>query len=272
MNGNGWSDVAYNMLVCKHGYVFMGRGPKVLTAANGPGLNSQHYSVCALVGTSGDVQPTDDMLNGIRDAIQYLRVHGNAGREIKGHRDGYATSCPGDALYAWVRRGAPRPKATSTPTPVEPTAPDNEDDEMPTYISLGLDSDNGLSIPRAEWTPFAFNHEYADPENQHSSGLNPSFLTGKAYFVATVTGTVTGLLPGVVFSVRCFEVDKDNEERTKTYATESFTAIADATPISHTVVGTVDAGSKVRVEVYQAGAPEGVRLRDPAVKCLYWRP
>ncbi|MEV2201209.1 hypothetical protein AB0E11_14645, partial [Streptomyces fradiae] len=28
---------------------------------------------------------------------------------LGGHRDGYATSCPGDWLHAWAHRGAPRP-------------------------------------------------------------------------------------------------------------------------------------------------------------------
>ncbi|WP_285780373.1 peptidoglycan recognition family protein [Microtetraspora sp. NBRC 13810] len=109
MDGNGWADIGYSMVVCPHGYVFMGRGPLVLPSANGAGLNSGHYAVLGLVGASGLTRPSDAMLNGIVDAVEYLRDKGNAGREIKGHRDGYATACPGDALYAWVRRGAPRP-------------------------------------------------------------------------------------------------------------------------------------------------------------------
>ncbi|WP_239089971.1 peptidoglycan-binding domain-containing protein [Sphaerimonospora thailandensis] len=87
----------------------MGRGPHHLPAANGPGLNSGHYAVLGLVGNAGLIQPTDGILNGILDAIDYLREHGDAGWEIKGHRDGYPTDCPGDPLYAWVRKGAPRP-------------------------------------------------------------------------------------------------------------------------------------------------------------------
>ncbi|MEV4096983.1 peptidoglycan recognition protein family protein [Streptosporangium saharense] len=110
IDGNGWSDIAYNLLVCEHGTVFEGRGKGVLSAANGAGLNSSHYAVCALLGDKGLVEPTDAMLNGLVDAIGYLRNHG-AGNEIKGHRDGYSTSCPGDRLYAWVRAGARRPDA-----------------------------------------------------------------------------------------------------------------------------------------------------------------
>lgn len=49
------------------------------------------------------------MLGALLDAIEWLRQDGGAGPEIKGHRDGYPTDCPGDPLYAWVQAGAPRP-------------------------------------------------------------------------------------------------------------------------------------------------------------------
>lgn len=109
-------DIAYNALVCEHGYVFEGRGAHRKTGANGNStLNAQHYAVCALLGSSGFTEPTDAMLGGIRDAIEWLRSAGDAGNEIKGHRDGFPTACPGDPLYAWVRKGAPRPKETQLP-------------------------------------------------------------------------------------------------------------------------------------------------------------
>ncbi len=114
MDGRGWSDIGYSALVCPHGSVFVGRGPGALPAANGPGLNHQHYAVCGLVGDSGLKKPSVAMLSGIRDAIEWLRAEGDAGSEIKGHRDGYATSCPGPDLYAWVKAGAPRPKTIPT--------------------------------------------------------------------------------------------------------------------------------------------------------------
>jgi hypothetical protein len=121
MDGNGWLDIAYSMVACPHRKVLVGRGPGHLTAANGPGLNTGHYSVLGLVGNSGLVEPPDEMLLGILDAIDYLREHGGAGSEIKGHRDGYATDCPGGKLYAWVKKGAPRPGGPA-PKPPAPAA------------------------------------------------------------------------------------------------------------------------------------------------------
>lgn len=109
MDSNGWNDIGYSFLVCRHGDVFEGRGLNKLPAANGAGLNAGHYAVCGLVGNKGLILPSEAMLNGIRDAIEYCRAKGDAGNEIKGHRDGYSTDCPGPKLYSWVQAGAPRP-------------------------------------------------------------------------------------------------------------------------------------------------------------------
>ncbi len=111
------------MLVCPHRKVFEGRGPHHVPAANGSGLNSGHYAVLGLVGSSGFTKPTDGVLHGILDAIEYLRDKGGAGKEIKGHRDGYSTSCPGEPLYAWVKRGAPRPGGAPNPPEPHPSFP-----------------------------------------------------------------------------------------------------------------------------------------------------
>ncbi|KAB1141522.1 N-acetylmuramoyl-L-alanine amidase [Streptomyces luteolifulvus] len=109
-----YSDIAYNAVVCPHGFVFEGRGAHRKTGANGDqSLNKAHYAVCALLGDSGLTEPTDAMLDGLRDAIEWLRKKGGAGHEIKGHRDGFATACPGKPLYRWVRDGAPRPGGES---------------------------------------------------------------------------------------------------------------------------------------------------------------
>jgi len=115
MDGNGWQDIGYSMWVCSH-TAGMGRGPKVLPAANGAGLNSGHYAILFLVGNAGVTKPTDNMKRHFHEARQYLRDKGGAGTEIKGHRDGYATDCPGGPIYAWVKAGAPKPGG-SDPAP-----------------------------------------------------------------------------------------------------------------------------------------------------------
>ncbi|MFF1281040.1 peptidoglycan-binding protein [Streptomyces sp. NPDC058299] len=113
-----YSDIAYNYGACPHGFLLEGRGIGRRTGANGnQPLNKAHYAIVGLVGDEGLTEPTDAMLGAIRDGIELLRAHG-AGTEIKGHRDGYATECPGGPLYAWVQKGAPRPAGTgSRPEP-----------------------------------------------------------------------------------------------------------------------------------------------------------
>ncbi len=104
-----YSDVAYNYAACPHGYLLEGRGIGRRTGANGnQALNVAHYAIVGLVGSSGLTKPTNAVLTAIRDGIDLLRKHG-AGNEIRGHRDGYATACPGPDLYTWVQAGAPRP-------------------------------------------------------------------------------------------------------------------------------------------------------------------
>jgi N-acetylmuramoyl-L-alanine amidase len=152
VNGNGWAAIAYNFLVCHHGYVFEGRGLGHRSAAQGTTSgNTYWYAVCALVG-DGDKTLSSALLSGVRDAIDYMRSHG-AGRGIKGHRDFHSTSCPGSPLYAWVKKGAPRP---STPKPPEDDLPYSEaqlkkivhdavyeDDVLPAPGSNPADTFNG---------------------------------------------------------------------------------------------------------------------------------
>lgn len=104
----GYSDVAYSMAVCRHGYVMEGRGIGYRTGANGnQTLNGNHDSVVVLYGTNDDAVSAE-VVQGLKEAIQYLRS-GGSGTEIKGHRDGYPTLCPGGPLYAYVKNGKLNP-------------------------------------------------------------------------------------------------------------------------------------------------------------------
>jgi hypothetical protein len=134
MDGNGWSDIGYSFMVCTHGYVYEGRGLRRRNSANGnTALNEQDYAVLLLVGSSGLTKPTDAQLHGARDAIDYCRREGPAGTWLGGHRDGYATACPGEAIYAWVKQGAPRPAAS---TPSTPPAQEESDMQMSDIVKV----------------------------------------------------------------------------------------------------------------------------------------
>lgn len=92
----GWADIAYNYVVCPHGYVYEGRGLNHGSAANGTtAANRTLYAVCALMG-EGDVV-TAAMMAGLKEAVELCRTR--AGNKVVGHRDLFATACPGP-LYA----------------------------------------------------------------------------------------------------------------------------------------------------------------------------
>lgn len=126
---NGYADIAYNIGVCVHGFVFILRGLHVRSGANGTNYSNGHsYAVCQLRGP-GDPFPVE-----MRDATEWayllIRVFGAAGREQDCHRDWVATQCPSDEGCAHTKGFVltlpaptpPVPGPTPTPPPVG-TAP-----------------------------------------------------------------------------------------------------------------------------------------------------
>ncbi len=103
MDSQDWSDIAYNLACCAHGYIFEGRGKGKGAGANGTSDANHNYpAICALVGEHDD-QPVE-LDNAIADAVAMLRSWG-VGSAIKGHRDFVSTACPGDEIYSKVKSG-----------------------------------------------------------------------------------------------------------------------------------------------------------------------
>lgn len=104
MTSKGWCDVAYSFLVCKHGYIYVGRGWFNRTAANGTNSgNSAYLAVCFL---GDDTKNRDDVTDAGREA--FLRVFKRFkvwyGRTptLRPHSSFTSTSCPGDELRRWI--------------------------------------------------------------------------------------------------------------------------------------------------------------------------
>lgn len=202
VNGNGWAAIAYNFLACHHGYVFEGRGLGHRSAAQGTtGGNQNYYAVCALIG-AGDT-PSNTLKTAIRDAIDYCRRHG-AGSRIRGHRDFTSTSCPGDPLYAWVRRGAPR------------TAPQEE--ILKTVVDLGALSPQ--TAPAGQRLSLSFEVEYLDPDKVHTdpegSTRYPSVFPkgGDRPYTVTVEVVLAATpAPGAQLVIASYTRGEDEHER-----------------------------------------------------------
>jgi hypothetical protein len=126
-NANGWNDIGYNFIVDRYGTIFEGRAGGIAEAvvgAQAQGYNSTSTGIASL-GTFSSGGQTPAGLAAIARVLSWkLAVHGvpPAGKvevvsqggstnrfgagsrpvfnRISGHRDGNATACPGDGLYA----------------------------------------------------------------------------------------------------------------------------------------------------------------------------
>ncbi|MGW3711337.1 peptidoglycan-binding protein [Streptomyces albogriseolus] len=100
----GWAGIGYNFVVSQAGEIFEGRG-WTMQGAHCPGHNVSGIGVQVAIG--GDQEPSEAALAACR--ALYDEACRRTGRTLakKGHKDGYATLCPGGPLYAWVRDGMP---------------------------------------------------------------------------------------------------------------------------------------------------------------------
>ncbi|HKP92235.1 MAG TPA: N-acetylmuramoyl-L-alanine amidase [Thermoleophilaceae bacterium] len=123
-DSNGWNDIGYNFVVDRFGRVWEGRQGGIDQAVIGAhtlGVNSYSTGIANL-GTFDTSGQTGPALDAMEDLIRWkLPLHGahpsghvtllsgefGSGRpiglrRISGHRDAYATECPGAALYAQI--------------------------------------------------------------------------------------------------------------------------------------------------------------------------
>lgn len=119
--GRGWSDIAYTVVVCPHGYVYEGRWIGHRTGANGTNVgNGSAYAICYLGGEGNPF--TSEADRAFHDTTTHLRLHGRAGPGVNCHRDWKSTACPGNRICGRVKAGAWNSNAgTVTPSVEEIT-------------------------------------------------------------------------------------------------------------------------------------------------------
>ncbi|MCG8971865.1 peptidoglycan-binding protein [Streptomyces sp. CL12-4] len=112
--GNGWSGVGYHFVVDQAGNIYEGRGWS-LQGAHCPNHNRSGIGVQIAIG--GDQEPSAAALAACR--ALYEEACRKTGRTLakRGHRDGFATACPGAKLYAWVQAGMPAGGYKPAPNP-----------------------------------------------------------------------------------------------------------------------------------------------------------
>ncbi|WEV76641.1 S-layer homology domain-containing protein [Janibacter cremeus] len=114
VEGRGWNDIGYNFLVDKFGRIFEGRYGGVaepVIGAHTLGYNSESFAMSVLgnyQSTSANAAVLDAYAELFAwklgrhrvDPTSTVTMSGHKHDAISGHRDGYATACPGGALYA----------------------------------------------------------------------------------------------------------------------------------------------------------------------------
>ncbi|XP_037925152.1 peptidoglycan-recognition protein LB-like [Hermetia illucens] len=106
MNTNGWPDIGYSFAVGGDGNIYEGRGWNV-EGAHTPGYNSRSVGLL-LIGDFRTALPPANMLtaakNFIAQGVNEGRISGSY--KLIGHRQAYATECPGERLYNEIRTWA----------------------------------------------------------------------------------------------------------------------------------------------------------------------
>lgn len=96
MDGNGWADIGYNLLVDSDGTAYEGRGWLTVGAHAAP-RNVAGIGICYI--------GRDNMSNAAKRTVValYDEACRRSGRTLarKGHRDINSTSCPGSSNYQW---------------------------------------------------------------------------------------------------------------------------------------------------------------------------
>jgi len=111
MDSNGWSDTGQHFTVSRGGYIMEGRhyslskltaGSGMVQGAHCPGQNTQAIGI-ENEGTYTSLTPTTALYTNLVQLCAYIcSKYGLAPTEIYGHRDYYATECPGDSFYAML--------------------------------------------------------------------------------------------------------------------------------------------------------------------------
>lgn len=111
MDVNGWIDTGQHFTISRGGYVMEGRhsslstlraGSGMVMGAHCPGQNDQAIGI-EDEGLYDTATPPTALFNQLSNMCAYIcSQYGIAATQIFGHRDYYATDCPGDVLYGML--------------------------------------------------------------------------------------------------------------------------------------------------------------------------
>jgi hypothetical protein len=109
MDDHGWSDIAYQEAFDQLGNVYVLRGLKNRSAANGTTTTNGQYGALLLM-LGPDEEPSQAMVAAVRRRIARHRELFPGSRAIVGHGDLKSTTCPGTVVLEGIRDGLFEPR------------------------------------------------------------------------------------------------------------------------------------------------------------------
>jgi hypothetical protein len=104
----GWPDIAYHLLIDRHGHVYAGR-PRWAVGDTATNYDPRGHLQVMCEGSFGEQRPSDAQVAALVDVLAWgVRRYEVGVRSIRGHLDYADTACPGARLYrrlGVVRRG-----------------------------------------------------------------------------------------------------------------------------------------------------------------------
>lgn len=105
MDGQGWPDIAYHLIVGIDGEVYEGRDPAYQGDTATTYDTNGHFLV-VVEGNFDIEEPTAAQIESLTRVLAWAsEEYGVPPDTIAGHRDYAATTCPGDHLYAMIQSG-----------------------------------------------------------------------------------------------------------------------------------------------------------------------
>lgn len=105
MDGQGWPDIAYHLLIGIDGTVYEGRDP-AYRGDTGTNYDPTGHFLVVIEGNFNDEEPTDSQIDSLIDVLAWASAnYGVSPDTIAGHRDYASTTCPGHHLHALIGSG-----------------------------------------------------------------------------------------------------------------------------------------------------------------------
>lgn len=97
----GWSDIAYQWVVCWHGSLYLGRSVTIRSASQGSDFGNERYHSICVLGRWGDELLPATVTGALTEARRRLLAVAPRARRVYPHSAFTATECPGGALTHW---------------------------------------------------------------------------------------------------------------------------------------------------------------------------